>query len=194
MVLVTGYCYFRGHRQSQSRARHAEVLHFIISGVTHNVSTHQRTQSGAYPGSSSPEIPQAPSASGGSFAHPVVKYLASTSTTSCGLPGCSTSYPKPVTISLDTLGHASHLPLSYDPAAWTISVVDRRPCAPPPSNICQSQSSARLASTPLPADAPIVSSPDSPSLHPASSVRDFNWRSYSTNTCTGSVHNLMVRF
>ena len=98
-----------------------------IAGATCNVSSHQRTQSGAYPGSSYPEDvadPQARPASGGSVAYPVVKYLASSSAASCGLPGWATTYSRPSILSLDSLEHSSHLPVSYDPPARTIPIVD----------------------------------------------------------------------
>ena len=58
---------------SVNPARHTKVLRSIVAGATHNVTTHQLTQSGAYSGSSSPETTQAPSASGGSFVHPQLR-------------------------------------------------------------------------------------------------------------------------
>ena len=54
LALATDCCYFRGRLQQQSRARHTEVLCSIVAGANHTVSSHQRTQSGAYLGSSSP--------------------------------------------------------------------------------------------------------------------------------------------
>ena len=57
------------------------------------------------------------------------------------LPGCSTSYSRPSTVSLEPLGHTAHLPLTFKspnaisivdrPAVHAISVVDNRPSTPP---------------------------------------------------------------
>ena len=51
--LIAGYCYARGHRQCQSRARHTKVLRTIVHGAIKTISTNQQQQSGAYPGPSS---------------------------------------------------------------------------------------------------------------------------------------------
>ena len=45
-LFIAGCCYFRGRRQRQSRARHAELLKFLAHGRRHS-STPPRPQSGA---------------------------------------------------------------------------------------------------------------------------------------------------
>ena len=61
LALVTRCCYFCGRRQRQSRARHTELLRSIVVGANKTISSHQRTQSGAYPSVSSPGSAQASS-------------------------------------------------------------------------------------------------------------------------------------
>ena len=119
MVIIAGCCYFRG--------RHTEVLRSIVAGAIRNVSTLQRIQSGAYPGSSSPDSAQS---SSGAHAYPVVAYSTSPPAASCGLPGCETSYSKSATVSLEPTRRASYLPIGFDSASRAIALIDRRPTAP----------------------------------------------------------------
>ena len=56
IFFVPGCCYFRGRRQRQSRARHAEVLRNIVSSAGHHSSKPVKVQSGAYPGPSSSDV------------------------------------------------------------------------------------------------------------------------------------------
>ena len=128
LVMVAGCCYFRGRCQRQSHACHTEVLCSIVAGANLNVSSHPRSQSGAYPGSSSPGSAQA---SSGAPVYLVVAYLTSPPAASCVLPGCTTTYSKPASISSDSTGRASHLPLGFDSATHAIAIVNRRPTAPP---------------------------------------------------------------
>ena len=104
IFIVAGCCYFRGRRQRQSRARHAEVHHNIVSSSGHHTSTPVKVQSGAYPGPSSSEVIRADpfifdtparasifdSPIGGPTATPAIQFSAAAA--SCGLPGCSTKY------------------------------------------------------------------------------------------------------
>ena len=143
MVILAGCCYFRDRRQRQSHARHAKVLRSIVAGATRNVSTHQLTQSGAYPGSPSPDAAQASTTSGGSLAYLVVTYSASPPAASCGLPGCATLYTKSATVSLEPAGRASHLPIGFDLASHSIAIVDRLPTAPPAIEYLPHETAAR---------------------------------------------------
>ena len=100
---IAGCCYFRGRRQRQSRARHAELLKSLARGRRHS-STPPHSQSGAYPGPSSSRVIRADplvfdnpaltsvfdSPIGGSTGHPALQF--SPSSASCGLPGCATKY------------------------------------------------------------------------------------------------------
>ena len=145
IILIAGCCYIRGRRQRQSRARHAEVLRTIVHGATKAVSTASHQQSGAYPGPS-PAVQSAPvqrlpahaastdrivfepsvvPAGGTSF--PVVRYTPRASS-SCGLPGCSTTYDrraitrevKPLMLTLDG-GHQVDIVPSAPPSLECIS-------------------------------------------------------------------------
>ena len=140
IILISGCCYFRGRRQRQSRARHAELLRSIVHGATKTTSTASHPQSGSYPGSS-PTIQSAPvqrlpshvasterivfepsvvPAGGNSF--PVIRYTPPSSS-SCGLPGCSTTYDrraltrdtKPLMLTLDG-GHQVDIVPSAPPS------------------------------------------------------------------------------
>ena len=135
---------------ANSRTRHTVVLRSIVAGATRNVSTHQRTQSGAYPGYPSPDSAQA------------------SSTSTCPSASIQPHVPSPSSTAIQP-------PLQPSSTCPT-----RRPPVKP----------ASIAS---PVDSPTVSSRDAPSLHPASSVRNFNKRSPSSHP-PGSIHNLFIRF
>ena len=115
-LCIAGCCYFRGRRQRQSRARHAELLKALSHGRRHS-STPPHPQSGAYPGPSSsrviradplvldgPAFPSVFDSPIGVTGHPALQFSPSTgaagqpalqfspSTASCGLPGCATKY------------------------------------------------------------------------------------------------------
>ena len=109
-LFIAGCCYFRGRRQRQSRARHTQLLH-ALSSTSRHISSDNSTQSGKYPSSSISHVPEA--------GHPVVCYTAASSTASCGLPGCSTTYERhPFPAS------SRSLPLSHE-ALPAISFIDR---------------------------------------------------------------------
>ena len=102
-LFIAGCCYFRGRRQRQSRARHAELLKSLATGRRHS-STPPKPQSGAYPGNSPSRVIRADpfvfdspthqsifdSPIGASPGLPAIQF--SSSSASCGLPGCSTKY------------------------------------------------------------------------------------------------------
>ena len=115
-LCIAGCCYFRGRRQRQSRARHAELLKSLSRGM-HRSSTPPHPQSGAYPGSSSsriiradplvldgPALPSVFDSPVGVTGPPALQFFPSSdasgqqalqfspSTASCGLPGCATKY------------------------------------------------------------------------------------------------------
>ena len=101
-LIIAGCCYFRGRRQRQSRARHAELLRNLATG--RHTSTPVKVQSGAYPGPSSSDVihadpfifdsPGHPSVFDSPISGPVVipAIQFSASSASCGLPGCATKY------------------------------------------------------------------------------------------------------
>ena len=94
LFLIAG-CYFRGKRQRQSRARHAEVLWHIVSSTGRHTSTPPRVQSGPYPGPPSNEVICAnpflfESPVRGAVSMPAIQFSASAA--SCGLPGGATKY------------------------------------------------------------------------------------------------------
>ena len=89
-LFIAGCCYFRGHRQHQSRARHTELLHALSSSASRHVSSVSRPQSGVYPGSA--PNPANSSDASGSTSYPIARYSASAASASCGLSGCATTY------------------------------------------------------------------------------------------------------
>ena len=133
--LIAGCCYFRGRRQRQSRARHSELLHALSSSARH-VSTPTSSQSGKYPG-----INNGPSPASQDIGYPVVRYSASSSSASCGLPGCSTSYEIISLPAIDRAVPSCFLPVSHEalPAVTYVehlptftAVDDHKPSAPIP--------------------------------------------------------------
>ena len=68
--------------------RHTQLLHALSSSSRHVSS--DTSQSCKYPGTSSQDVN-----------HPIVRYSASSSSASCGLPGCSTAYDRSSLRALD---------------------------------------------------------------------------------------------
>ena len=99
-LFIAGCCYFRGRRQRQSWARHAELLKSLAHGRRHS-STPPRPRLPRYflfpshqadplvfDNQALPSIFDSPI--GGSSGHPAIQF--SPTSASCGLPGCSTKY------------------------------------------------------------------------------------------------------
>ena len=131
-LFIVGWCYFRGRRQRQSRARHTQLLHALSSSARH-VSSGASPQSGKYPDSSG-----ASSSATQDINHPIVRYSAFSSSASCGLPGCATSYERLSLPPLDRAVPSRYLPVSHEtvPAVSFInrspalSAIDHKPSAP----------------------------------------------------------------
>ena len=118
--LIAGCCYFRGRRQRQSRARHSQLLHALSSSTRHT-STPSSSQSGKYPG-----VNSAPSLASPDVGFPIVRYSASSSSASCGLPGCSTSYERMSIPAIDRAVPSRFLPVSHE-ALPAVTYVERMP-------------------------------------------------------------------
>ena len=121
-LLIAGCCYLRGRRQRQSRARHSELLHALSSSARH-VSTATSSQSGKYPGINTGT---SPSSASQDIGHPVVRYSAPSSSASCGLPGCSTSYERVSLPAIDSAVPSRFLPVSHE-ALPAVTYVERLP-------------------------------------------------------------------
>ena len=119
-LFIAGCCYFRGRRQCQSRARHTELLHAFSSSARH-VSSGIHPQSGKYPGPSGTS-----SSASQDVNHPIVRYTASSSAASCGLPGCATLYERLSLPPLDRAVLSRYLPISHE-AVPAVSFLDRSP-------------------------------------------------------------------
>ena len=190
LALIAGFCYVRGRRQRQSRARHVELLHTIVHGVTKAVSTATYQQSGAYPG-------PAPSV------QPAAVHCLPLQTTDLSssllsfLPEAPPCIPSSAT-------HRAHPPYAVSRAAPPPMAAVRLPNSLPltPATSSPTRTIAPLRSFPLPSNSfprrgPPASTPsavDSRTLTPAHSVQDYNTAAAFSSAPPGSVPNLKVRF
>ena len=123
-LFIAGCCYFRGRRQRQSRARHTQLLH-ALSSTSRHISSDTSTQSGKYPSTPISHVPE--------VGHPVVRYTAASSTASCGLPGCSTTYERqsfPASSRSLALSHEALPAISFIDRSPVHSAIDFKPSAP----------------------------------------------------------------
>ena len=207
-LLIAGCCYFRGCWQHQMCAHHTELLH-ALSSSTHYVSSTVRPQSGAYPRPTSCSTNSVDTA--GSPAYPIGRYSAPpASTSSCGLPGCATSLPLPLTtlvphISCPSLTRHSRqfrmltVPPRLQSPLLTASRLPRSRSTATSNRVPAKQASVPSTADHSPSVSPVVASsassmPSSGHIIPAHSISDYTRRDFSRSAHPGSVFNLHVKY